>query len=153
MIDALFRTDSSDNEYTDVLKGRTLQIYCRLLRSKRSWSARELQRNLGFSSPSLSLYHLDKLVKASLVKIDNVGMYRVSKVVRAGVLRYFFRIGNQLVPRYFFYAVFFITILISSIISLNLTFHPVDLTFVIMLIIAILIFIYETIWLLRKGFQ
>jgi hypothetical protein len=50
------------------LKGNTLRVYWVLLQSSgssiRPW---EVQRKLGFSSPPLAVYHLDKLVELGLV--------------------------------------------------------------------------------------
>ena len=50
------------------LKGTTLRVYWHLLRSKKSTTLRGLQRDLGFSSPSVASYHLEKLIDMGLVE-------------------------------------------------------------------------------------
>lgn len=146
-------TKVGEQDLSDVLRGRTLQVYYLLLSTGRAWSGREIYRKLGFSSPSLSFYHLDKLKEIGLVDVNEDGMYIATKRVRAGVLTYFIDIGNRLIPRFLFYAFFFISFLISSFFFLQLTTHPSDIALVIVLVIATLIFLFETRWILQKGFQ
>ncbi|MFW9845581.1 MAG: hypothetical protein ACFFD6_02450, partial [Candidatus Thorarchaeota archaeon] len=133
-------------DFSDVLRGRTLKVYYLLLRTGHPWSGREIQRKLGFSSPSLSFYHLNKLKEIGLVDINDDGMYFAARRVRVGVLTYFIDIGNRLIPRYLFYATFFISLLISSLLFLQLTIHPSDITLVLVLLVASAIFLFETIW-------
>ncbi|MHA1638250.1 MAG: winged helix-turn-helix domain-containing protein [Candidatus Thorarchaeota archaeon] len=147
--------DELDNQdsYEDSLKGKTLKVYFFLLRTHKSWSGREIQRELGLSSPSLSFYHLNKLIDLGLVSVDDHGMYFASKSVRIGTLRYFVSIGNRLVPRFLFYVIFFAFLLVSSFFTYNLTFHPSDITLVLVLVIICVIFLFETKWLFNHGFQ
>ncbi len=64
---------SSDDEIIAAeLKGKTLLVYMYLLRSNDpDVGVREVQRSLGFSSPSVSSYHLNKLRELGLV--DRLG--------------------------------------------------------------------------------
>lgn len=95
------------------LKGKTLLVYWRLLSSPSvPISVRGLQRSLDFSSPSVAVYHLDKLYDLGLVRKDALGQYHLIEEVKVGLLRFFFRVGRFLLPRYLFYAVFFTTMLI-----------------------------------------
>ena len=72
---------------------------------------RETQRSLGFSSPALALYHLEKLEELGLVqKVRND--YHLVKTVNIGVLKQFTKIGTILLPRYTLYATMFTTLLI-----------------------------------------
>jgi hypothetical protein len=143
--------EPADHDLSEILRGKTLRIYYRMVQSGRSWTARELQREMGWSSPSLSLYHLEKLKNVGLVAVDSDGMYKVSRTVRVGILRYFVPIGGQLAPRFLCYTVFFASILVLSFLAYGLTIHPVDITLVLVLSIGCLIFAFETAWLVRNG--
>ncbi|RLI19570.1 hypothetical protein DRO49_00220, partial [Candidatus Bathyarchaeota archaeon] len=84
------------------LKGKTLLVYLYLLRSRRSTvGVREVQRALGFSSPSVAAYHLNKLRELGLVESVR-GDYRLSRLVKVGVLRRFIAIRGLLLPRLLF---------------------------------------------------
>lgn len=94
------------------LKGNTLRVYWHLLgSSKNTVGAREVQRRLGFSSPALSVYHLEKLMDLGLVQKVG-GEYRLVRVVNVGVLKQFVRLGTFFLPRYTLYATMFTTLLI-----------------------------------------
>ena len=94
------------------LKGNTLRVYWHLLRSSGGVAGvRETQRSLGFSSPALALYHLEKLVELSLVRKVR-DEYHLAKTVNIGVLKQFMKIGTFLLPRYTLYATMFTTLLI-----------------------------------------
>lgn len=98
------------------LKGKTLLVYWHLLKSPDSRvGVREVQRKLGFSSPSVAVYHLDKLMSLGLVEKTVTGEYVLISEVKTGLLRFFTRLGRFLVPRYLFYSVWFTTMLISYI--------------------------------------
>ena len=72
---------------------------------------REVQRALGMSSPSTSLHHLEKLRQLGLLTKDAYCKYALTNEVKVGVLRLFIRLGRLVVPRYVFYATFFLTAL------------------------------------------
>ena len=94
------------------LKGNTLRVYWNLLRSSDGVAkVRETQRSLGFSSPALALYHLEKLMELGLVKKIR-GEYHLAKTVNIGVLKQFTKIGSFLLPRFTLYATMFTTLLI-----------------------------------------
>ena len=94
------------------LKGNTLRVYWYLLQSSHTTvGPRELQRRLGFSSPALAVYHLEKLMELGLVQKIR-GEYKIVKVVNVGVLKQFFKFGTFILPRYSLYAVMFTTLLI-----------------------------------------
>jgi predicted DNA-binding transcriptional regulator len=94
------------------LKGKTLLVYWYLLQqSTHSVGVREVQRALGFSSPSIAVHHLQKLQDLGLVEKKGTGEYVLEEVVKVGILRFFTRMGRFLVPRYLFYSVLFTTML------------------------------------------
>jgi hypothetical protein len=106
----------SKENITANLKGNTLRVYWFLLECPNNSSGpRQIQRELGFKSPALAAYHLDKLMELGLV--DKVrGEYQVTEVVDVGVLKQFMKVGSFMVPRYVTYAttitilfVFFLT--------------------------------------------
>lgn len=127
------------------LKGNTLRVYWMMLRSGSDVAVgvRELQRALGFSSPTLAAYHLKKLEELGLVKKKG-GDYYLAKEVRVGVLKQFMRFGAFLLPRYVFYAATFTTLLILYLFKFEeVSFHSVfALT---ALILGTAIFWYETV--------
>ena len=101
-----------EEKVASVLQGNTLRVYWFLLRSQNGVvGARETQRSLGFSSPALAVYHLDKLAELGLVAKTN-GEYRLVKTVNVGVLKQFVRFGTFLLPRYLLYATMFTTLFV-----------------------------------------
>jgi len=94
------------------LRGKTFQAYLYMLRRRNPIGVRELQRALGFSSPSVAHHHLEKLREMGLVSKDSSGRYKVLEKVDVGVLKMFMVVGGKLVPRLIFYAVFLTTFLL-----------------------------------------
>jgi len=141
-----------DGEIVDkLLKGRTMSVYALLL-SQGEMGVREVQRELGFSSPSLALHHLTKLAELDLVKKDVHGNYTVSRTVRVGSLSLFIKFGSRLLPRFLFLGTLFTAMLILYVLFF-LKWPPTggDLMFIVMSVIAIIIVFYESrhIWLLK----
>jgi hypothetical protein len=78
----------------------TFQVYVYLLRVRKT-SVRDVQRALGFSSPTLALHHLEKLLSLELAVKDSYGDYNV--VPKSfGILRSFVIVGSSFVPRTIF---------------------------------------------------
>lgn len=99
------------------LKGKTLLVYWYLLQQpSHSVGIREVQRALGFSSPSIAMHHLGRLQDLQLVEKKGTGEYVLEEEVKVGILRFFTRMGRFLVPRYLFYSV-----LISTMLGVYLT--------------------------------
>jgi len=127
------------------LKGKTLLVYWHLLKTPTSGvGVREIQRTLHFSSPSIAVHHLEKLISLGLVDKSPIGEYYLTQEVKVGLLRFFTRMGRFLVPRYLFYSVWFSTMLI-----VYLTLYPHDgsvhnLVAVIFGVLASLILWFET---------
>ena len=71
---------------------------------------REIQKDLGFSSPSVAFHHLDKLVNLGIVAKDEYDRYVLVKKVDTGILSAFVNVGRLALPRLGFYAAFFSTI-------------------------------------------
>jgi predicted DNA-binding transcriptional regulator len=92
------------------LRGKTLQVYLYLLRYGKAVGVREIQKELGFSSPSVAFHHLDKLVGLGVVEKDQYERYVLARKVDSGILHSFVSIGGVTLPRLGFYAAFFTTI-------------------------------------------
>jgi hypothetical protein len=103
----------ADEKVESLLKGNTLRVYWHLLKTQNgSIGARETQRALKFSSPALAVYHLNKLEELGLTEKTVNGEYRLVKAVNVGVLKQFVRFGALMLPRHFFYATMFTTLLV-----------------------------------------
>ena len=144
-------TDDDKALVDRLLKGRTMSVYALLL-SSGDMGVRDVQRTLGFSSPSLALHHLTKLVELDLVTKDSNGIYGVSRMVRVGSLSLFIKFGTHLLPRFLFLGTLFSGMLIVYLLvfaSWPLT--GADIMVISMTTIAIIISFYETrrIWLLK----
>jgi hypothetical protein len=100
-------------------------VYTYLFKVERS-GIRETQRNLGFKSPSLAQYHLDKLVELGLLTKDiQNGDYVLASQVKIEALAQFLKLGTVLVPRFILYSVM-ITVLFSYfvVVSHQFAFSP-----------------------------
>ena len=131
------------------LRGNALRAYWALLNSKDGViGVRELQRQLGFSSPALAAYHLNKLTELKLVEHER-GDYRLIREVRVGVLKQFIKLGTFLLPRYILYATMFTTLLIFLLTQLReYTFYSIFA--LILVVLGSTIFWYETVRVWRQ---
>jgi len=131
------------------LKGKTLLVYMHLLKNpSEAVGVREIQRELGFSSPSVSSYHLTKLQDLGL--IENVyGDYKLVKEVKVGVLRQFVTLGGVMLPRYLFYAVLMTTMILTYLIQTPFYPSPEAITTLVMGLVPTIILWYETVRIWR----
>jgi repressor of nif and glnA expression len=95
------------SEQRDVLRGLALKVYRFILKNDKPVGIREVQRALNLSSPTLALYHMNKLEEAGLIKKEANG-YVADRIVLENVIR----LRRILIPRTFFYMIFLITSLI-----------------------------------------
>ncbi|HDO42239.1 MAG TPA: hypothetical protein ENH03_05000 [Candidatus Bathyarchaeota archaeon] len=132
------------------LKGKTLLVYLFMLKSRKSpVGVRELQRALGFSSPSVAAHHLEKLCSLGLVERTPRGEYFLAREVKVGVLRFFMRLGRFMVPRFLFYSLWFSTMLAFYLIFYGHSWSLHNVVAIIFGVIACVIFWFETIKLWR----
>lgn len=82
------------------LVGPTLRVYRLLLTSREALAAREVQKRLQMSTPSLAIFHLEKLERLGLASKSADGHYSVSKLY----LKHYFRLRRFLIPRYVFHS-------------------------------------------------
>jgi DNA-binding MarR family transcriptional regulator len=131
------------------LKGNTLRVYWHLLNNAQNTvGPREVQRELGFSSPALADYHLNKLVTLGLVE-KRTGEYQLVREVDVGLLKQFIRLGTFILPRYILYATLFTTLLLFYVTQLR-TVNFYSLYALILGILATGILWYETIRALQQ---
>jgi hypothetical protein len=140
----------SDEKVESLLKGNTLRVYWYLLKTPHGLvGARETQRALKFSSPALAVYHLDKLEELGLAEKTVNGEYRLVRAVNVGVLKQFVRFGALMLPRYFFYATMFTTLLAFYVVQFRRVDFYSTFAFVIT-ILATTVMWYETVRVLRQ---
>ena len=94
----------------------TFKVYCFLLKAKEA-SVREVYRGANLSSPSLALHHLEKLERLKLSWKNERGVYHAIPR-KFGILKLFIRTGKWLVPRNFYYTLFYTTLAITSLLLL-----------------------------------
>lgn len=133
------------------LKGKTLLVYWYILRSAKSTvGVREVQRRLGFSSPSVAAYHLDKLMSLGLVEKTRTGEYYLKREVKVGILQFFVRLGRFMLPRYVFYSIWFSTMLVLYLIFYGHTGSVHNIVALIFGLAASLVLWFETIRIWRE---
>lgn len=98
-----------DNAPADeLLHGKALQIYWYLLSAGES-GIRDIQRNLGISSPSLVHYQINKLVSQGLVQQNaTTEKYFIAEPLKTGIFSFYIILGKKLIPRFLFYLSFLI---------------------------------------------
>jgi len=138
-----------EEEIVSKLKGNTLRAYWALLSADDGViGVRELQRELGFSSPALAAYHLNRLVDFGLA-VNERGDYQLLLEVKVGVLKQFIKLGSFLFPRYVLYASMFTTFFIFILIRFDeVSFYSVY--GVVVSFLATLVSWYETIKIWRQ---
>ena len=91
---------TKDSDIDSILTGTTLRVYKAMIGMGRPLGPRELQKKLGLSTPSLALFHLEKLERAGLLTKTDEGTYSLNIVY----LKHFVRVRKILVPRFIFQA-------------------------------------------------
>jgi hypothetical protein len=107
---ALYMSDDSNSELERKLQGRTLYVYIYLQKKKAPSGIREVQRDLGLSSPSVAEYQVEKLVEMGLASRDSYGRVFITRKVKVKALESYVNFGRFTVPRLAFYASIFTTI-------------------------------------------
>lgn len=127
----------------------TLKVYYAMLKERREMSLREVQRKAHLSSPSLALYHLNKLKDLELVFMHPAGGYEVARSVKVGVLRFFIGRGKMVVPRYAFYLFFFLTELVAYQLFFGFGLNPSDTLLLVTLLAGCIFTLIETVMMWR----
>ncbi|MFX0027452.1 MAG: hypothetical protein ACFE8M_13705 [Candidatus Hermodarchaeota archaeon] len=133
----------------DLLQGKTLQIYWYIFTHDHA-GVREIQKALNLSSPGTVSYQITKLLEAGVIsKNSEEGKYSLNEEIKIGVLKFFMRIGNRVVPRISLYLIIyvlgFIVYFILAIIRGNeFVTDPISLFLLTFLILGMIIFILES---------
>src|SRR5438105_4436970 len=107
-------TDSIEHK----LQGRTLQVYLYLIRKNQPVGIRELQRDLGLSSPSVAEYQIEKLIELGIARKDTHGQARIVKKVKVKALDNYLEIGPRLMlPRIALYAFIFTAVTCTYVVT------------------------------------
>ena len=104
----------SQDDTEALLKGTTWKVYKYIL-ERGPTGIREIQKALGLSTPSLALYHVNKLEQEGIIKKDEQG-YTANQIL----LRNRVKIRRLLIPRFSFYSLFMITAIVIQ----SLVFRP-----------------------------
>jgi hypothetical protein len=91
--------DSGDE---NVLKGTTLRVYRFIFKEGKPVRTYEIQRGLGFSTPSLVQYHVAKLLRSGLIKEAENG-YVADRMMFGNLVR----VRRMVIPFQISYAVLF----------------------------------------------
>lgn len=102
--------DDSNSDLERRLSGRTLQVYLYLQKKKEPSGIREVQRDLGLSSPSVAEYQVEKLVEMGLAGRDRYARVYVTRKVKVHAMASYVNFGRFTVPRLAFYASVFTAI-------------------------------------------
>jgi predicted DNA-binding transcriptional regulator len=77
---------TTDETVDIVLKGTTYRVYRFMIKQRKPLGVSDVQRGLGLSSPSVSQYHIKKLLALGLIR-EEQGGYVVDRVVFGNVIR------------------------------------------------------------------
>lgn len=140
-------TDHEDSqagqEGLDVVIGgeyNTFRVYVYMLKAKAS-SARDVQKALDLSSPTLAQHHLEKLKKHSLVTKDYDGTYHV-KSNSFGILKLYVRTGKWIIPRTIFFAIIFGIMAAGFLLIISQ--HPYFQVAAVLSVVGLVVALYET---------
>jgi hypothetical protein len=95
--------------------GKTWDVYLCILTASSPIGVRDIWRALGFSSPSLAQYHVNKLLELKLIE-PVAGKYKVNNEEQLEALRSFLMLRGMLIPRMVIYGALLSGILVSYLI-------------------------------------
>lgn len=134
----------------------TLLVYWYLYSHPQNTSGpRTLQRALGFSSPSIAVFHLDKLVGTGLVQKQSDGRYRIAIHRKFGAMNQFYHIRKQWVPKHLLYATLTTTAAIPVLVLLFMSMSPLASVALVPMALSAAIQWYEglLLWRIRPRFS
>jgi DNA-binding transcriptional ArsR family regulator len=155
MSDSDVQAQKTKDNRKEVLQGKTLQVYWYILTHHRA-GVREIQKALKMVSSGTVSYQLDKLMKAGIIsKNDEDGKYYVKESIKKGVLGFYFRLGQFMIPRYSLYLVVNILgvlgyVFLARIYGDMFITHPASLLFLFFIIFFTFVFIYESIKIWKR---
>ncbi|HEX9913644.1 MAG TPA: hypothetical protein VGB32_01895 [Candidatus Bathyarchaeia archaeon] len=93
--------------------GKTLDVYLCILTKDSGVGVRDIWRELGFSTPSLAQYHVNKLLDLRLIEADFDGKYIVNDQESIEALRSFLLLRGMLIPRLTIYSALLLGLMVS----------------------------------------
>ena len=118
--------DNAGANLNGEIAGTTLHVYTYLfLHPRSSAGAREVQRALGFRSPSSAIFQLEKLRTRGLAEKRRSGEYYLLSRPKIGVLRDFVQIRGRLVPRLLFHSLL-VSVVATSLVILFIRFGTIE---------------------------
>jgi hypothetical protein len=93
--------------------GKTLDVYLCILTAESAIGVRDIWRALGFSSPSLAQYHVNKLLDLKLIETDFEGKYKINDQESIEALRSFLLLRGMLIPRLTIYSAMILGLMVS----------------------------------------
>lgn len=140
----------------DLLQGKTLQVYWYIFTHDHA-GIREIQKALNITSSGTIAYQVTKLLNAGIITRNELeGKYSINKEIKIGILKFFVRIGNRMIPRISLYLIiyilgFIIFLFLAFISGYSFAWNPLNLFLLLLLIIGMVIFIIESfrIWKLN----
>ena len=129
------------------LSGRTLNVYRLLYREGKPLGVHDVQTKLGLSSPSLAVYHLNKLKEEGWVE-QREGGYVVDRRLFENMLR----IRRAVIPLQTTFSVFFAMMIVGLFILFWPNFNSTLFWYALMTnLIAFGIFVFQSILVLRQS--
>jgi len=107
-------TSNPSEEGPAQLKGTTYRVYRFMLKQREPVGISDIQRGVGLSSPSVSQYHVRKLLQLGLIR-EEQGGYLVDKVILENVIR----IRRVSIPIQTAYVAFFGVLLLILVFTLR----------------------------------
>ena len=107
-------TSNPSEEGPAQLKGTTYRVYRFMLKQREPVGISDIQRGVGLSSPSVSQYHVRKLLQLGLIR-EEQGGYLVDKVILENVIR----IRRVSIPIQTAYVAFFGALLLILVFTLR----------------------------------
>lgn len=103
------------NDISDsALKGTTYKVYRYIVKQSRPVGISDVQKGLGLSSPSVSQYHIRKLLQVGLIR-EEQGGYVIERMVLENIVR----IGRMSFPVQTGYVAFFGVALLITLVLLR----------------------------------
>lgn len=133
------------------LGATTWRVLISLLTLREPIGPRELSRFLKMSSPSVALYHLEKLNSHNLIEKTSHGEYQVRKEADLSFLDNFLFLRHRVVPRITVYASF-ITGLVLVYLSLVAPDYGLHNIFALIIGVSASVFLWAEVHRMWKGF-
>jgi hypothetical protein len=125
------------------LAGTTWDVYLYILTSREATGVRDLYRGLGFSSPSLAQYHINKLIDLKLIKPTQEGKYRANETEQVDALKSFILLRGRLRPRLVFHGAILTGVLASYLVLWPFRWDFRDLVVLLVTVFSVIAFSFE----------